>query len=1227
MYKILSFLIFFAQINIFVSAQDYFFNSYTTSQGLSQNTVYCIAQDSLGFMWFGTQDGGLNKFNGVDFSNFQENNNLSNTLSSNDVSSIVEYEKGILFISTWGKGLNVFNTITNHFDVVSKLDSFNNKPIISDDYIQCLFLDKTKNIWIGTRSGGIVKYNHKTKSSIIYKHKPNKNSLCNNRVWSVCEDNNKNIWIGTSDGLSMLDLITETFLNYNQTSGIIGSTIRAVFCDENNILWIGSEKGLNRFNIKNNTIITHNPYFGNNKTFSVNKIFKDSYGNLWIGTFESGLMLYNDLTDTFTSYKYDPALRSSLTHNDIRDIYEDYSHNLWIATRGGGINKIRLKPDIFKAYKHDPNNKNSLSNNRITGIIETKPKELYITTSISGLNIYNQETNLFSHIQHNPNNESGLSSNTLQGLYKDKYDNVWIGTWNKGVNIYNQKTQSFSYLKSNLTDTNSISNNEISFITADYKENIWIGTKSGLNKYNPKTNNNTRYFNDFNNPNSISSNVINIIYEGKDSNLWIGTQNGLNKYNNIDNSYTRYFKTTEKGSISNNNILSIYQDNKNNLWIGTRSGLNLFQPKTNSFLNYNIGETASENIICSILEDDISNLWISKITGICCFNTTSKTYINYDFNTAERNNDFYEMSNLKTSWGELFFGGSNGIHSFYPNKITPETFRHSTVIEDFVIINKKYNELFPNDSNINYKKSIYLKYKQSTFTVIFASLEYSNPIQHKYRYKLVGFDKDWNYVSNQRTARYTNLSPGHYKLLYNSSNSNGIFNTDSNILEIYIKPPFWKTIWFYALCISITLFLIILFINLRERTLKREKAILEKKVQIRTSHIEQQKEEILSQSEELQKLSIVASETDNPVAILDKETNFEWVNNAFIKKYNFNLEELIELRGKSILTAASNEKTKEKAKLCIKTKKPVSFDSFEYNKQQEKIYIKTTLTPLLNKNNEIKKIIAIDVDITDLIEAQEIIELKNSDIISSIMYAKRIQDSVVSSFESFQKTFPESFLLNLPKDIVSGDFFWFTKIDNKIFIALADCTGHGVPGAFMSIIGVFYLNQILKIKNILEPNQILNRLNQRILETLSHPETNHMSTDGMDIAILCIDLENMSLTYSGANHPLYIGKNDIVTQYSGDRMPIGLYQKNFSFCNKTIPINKNDLLYCSSDGIVDQFGGKFGKKFKSHKFQTLLSHVQNEPVNIQKEKIFQSFTNWKGKNEQVDDILIMGLKI
>ncbi len=260
---------------------------------------------------------------------------------------------------------------------------------------------------------------------------------------------------------------------------------------------------------------------------------------------------------------------------------------------------------------------------------------------------------------------------------------------------------------------------------------------------------------------------------------------------------------------------------------------------------------------------------------------------------------------------------------------------------------------------------------------------------------------------------------------------------------------------------------------------------------------------------------------------------------------------------------------------------------------------------------------------------KEEIEEQKKHIMDSIYYARRIQNAILPAFSQIEKHLKNYFILYLPKDIVSGDFYWMNECDGLFMMAAVDCTGHGVPGAFMSIVGNNQLNYAVNVKKARKAGTILDELNQGVISTLNENKNDSSIKDGMDMALCVFDFKAKKVEFAGANNPLILIRDNTVIKYKGDRFPIGAFEGNAQqlFRNTEIDLVEGDCLYLSSDGYADQFGGPDNKKFMFRRYEELLLEVHSLSLEKQKEILYNRFSEWRGKNDQVDDILVIGIKV
>ncbi len=1291
------------------------FQHLSLEQGLSQGTVYDIVQDTYGFIWFVTEDG-LNRYDGYEFRKYYYAHNNPKGISYKRLYSLLIDREGELWIGTLDGGLDKYNRATDDFTVY-KHDK-NNTNSISANVIQCLMQDNEGYIWIGTVEGGLNKFDKKTQKFVNWKNIPdNENSLTHNIVRSVKQDAEGYIWVATSGGLNRFDKKTNRFVRFkhnpDDANSLSDDELNNIFIDREDNIWIGSAKGgLDKFNKRTNQFehFKNNP--DNAETIlsnQVTRIFEDSKGDLWVGTFAglSRLTKENRAAGKFINYLFNPNDPYSLSNNYIRSIYEDRAGILWFGTYQDGVNKFD-RNTRFVHYKNHVGNANSLINNSIRGFCSDLNGTVWIATYGDGFEKFDANTEIFKHYKHNKQNNNSLSEDILNSIVCDSEGFLWIGTQGGGLDKFDPRTEKFTHFKNDKQNHNSLSNNFVKSVFIDKSNIVWICTSGGgLNRFDRASNTFTHYVNDKNDPTSLADDKLNCITEASEGFLWIGTANkGVEKFDKQTGKFVHFRHSNDDStSLSANRVFSIYISKTAKpecVLVGTAGGgINRIDIKTNKITCYTRLDGLANDIIYGILEDNAGNYWLSTNYGISRFNplTTSKEHLfkNYDTKDGLQSNAFNEGAYFKAADGALYFGGVNGFNIFHPEKLKENTNIPPVFITDFRIFNESV--LLGANScltkNILETDNIELSYKDYIFSFEFAALDYSNPERNDYLYMMEGFDKEWNMTDGtRRYATYTNLEPGDYTFKVKGSNNDGLWNPKAVEVKIKVVPPIWRTWWFRISSFLLVISLVFFYIRSKIRSLQKAKDILEQKVKERTAEIRQQKEEILSQSEqmeianrELEKLSIVASETDNAVSIFDSNCDLEWVNAGYTKMFGYTLTEISRGEKLNFIKGSSNENIKEIINTCITQKKSISYESKSITKEGKKIWVQTTLNPIFDDFGKLKKLIAIDSDISIIKQAEqeilkkneeimaqkETLQRQNEDIKGSIRYAKTIQNAILPNQNAFDPYF-ESFIIYRPKDIVSGDFYWFTEVIAKseelvvkseelrvkreelrstnevehsslftphsslfaphssLFIAVADCTGHGVPGAFMSMIGSRLLMEIVNEMRIYDPAEILTILDKNIKIALKQNESDNQ--DGMDIGLCRFEKQGEThhkLTFSGAKQSiLYVKQNDgEISMIKGNRKIIGgsrISRNKESFTNQEVILQKDDLIYLFSDGIIDQNNSE-RKRYGTLRFLTTLKSVIKMPLDIQKQMIETDLEAYQKNESQRDDITLIGLKL
>ncbi|MDB5210066.1 MAG: sensor signal transduction histidine kinase [Sediminibacterium sp.] len=822
-------------------------NRLGTSNGLSQGHVSAIVKDRKGFMWFAT-DGGVNKYDGYNFTIYKHNSDVPSSLQNNFVYDIIEDRAGNLWMGTAG-GLDKFDR---------KADTFTHYTLADGGIlvVKDIFQDSKNRIWLGTTSG-LYLFDPVKGHFTAHRHEATGNSISNDIVYRIEESRNGSLWIATKDGLNIFNPETRQFACYRNEPGnkksISSSWLKTVYRDSKNNMWIGTQGGgIALVNQADNSFnnFTHND--ADPRSINHNDILcfaEDNKGNLLVGTENGGISVFDYNTGYFTHHVNDLANENSLSNNSIYCIYRDDIKNLWVGTWSGGVNFLPFYGNKFALYKQEPGNSNSISSSIILGINGDGAGNVWIGTDGGGLNRFDRKKKTFTHYLHDNNNNNSISNNYVLSVIEAEPGILAIGYHRGGFDLFNTKTGVFTHHRPDKNNSNSLADASVITVYKDRAGSLWLCTwGGGLDMYNMKTQTFTHCKNNPADPGSINSNFVYGVHEDNAGNLWVSTETGLNVLNRKTNRFTHYVHdAANKNSISHNVTESVRSDGAGNTWVATSSGLNVFDPKINGFRSFTQKDGLADNMIHDLLEDNHGNLWISSNQGLTKFDPATKSARNYNPSDGLQGNEFKSRCAYQAPDGEMFFGGANGLNVFYPDSITDNTFIPPVFITGFQVFNKPV-VTDPTGKGllkepISETKEITLSYRESVFTFEFSALNFTLPEKNQYAYKLEGFDKDWNYVGNKRTATYTNLDPSEYVFHVMASNNDGVWNKTGTSIKIIITPPFWLTWWFKTLAFLAVVGCIFAFYKFRTRNIQQQNRKLEKQVEERTFEEKQARKE------------------------------------------------------------------------------------------------------------------------------------------------------------------------------------------------------------------------------------------------------------------------------------------------------------------------------------------------------------------------------------------------
>lgn len=1005
-------------------------------------------------------------------------------------------------------------------------------------------------------------------------------------VFDIIQDENDYVWMGTRDGVSRFD--GTSFQNFTIEDGLAPNGVRVIYQDSLNQLWFGhTGGGVSIYNGREFHVFTQPEELFNS---DITSISIDIRGDLWITTELSGTARISGIGKRLVDSEYELYIGDKLSDR----VFDSY------ITRDGSI--FFVTDAFLKKYLPERNQFEGFSPDGIptffliTCMFEDSREDLWFGTYNGGLYHYTSKTDSFRVYDV----RDGLSSNWISTISEDHHGNIWVGTWGGGITLFNEDGLKV------YDESNGLPDLFIRAIQEDMEGNILIGTnENGLVLFKGE------YFVSWFESDGLPDEQATAMILDSNREYWVGTGKGLSRFT-PGASEGKHFSLFPK--MKGYPIRMLKEDSKKRLWIGTDSDgvftLNLesekfsYEPGLNSYIS-SLTTTAIET-------DDRGLVWVGTLDGL----------VSYDYDTRETGY-YTQTSGLKANLIEsLFFDGdrlwigteNKGLSYMMNDSIYPldlnENFTARCMAMD------KENRLWVGTQArgvivIDPQKEIIVRTLRESDGLL------ANLI------KLIEVDEENNvYVG---TNKGLNILDRDRDLLLTYNHRNGFAGIETNHNAVFAEPGGY--IWFGTV-----------------DGLIRYNPLLERKINlVPLTHITGLRVNLESR-EMTDNLNLRHNENNIIIDYISIS-----LTNPDAVMYRIMMEGADDdwrpVTRQTTVTYPSMAPGKYSFKVLARNgdgiwdQVPVTY-TFRIKPPFYKtwwfmliigiaaitgliVYIRVRERNLIRE----KKILEEKVrERTAVVTAQkEELAAKNKDITDSIRYAKRIQFATLPPEIPFRDTF----VLFKPKDIVSGDFYWLDIIEGIEFLAAVDCTGHGVPGALMSVIGSNMLNKIVREKRIYKPSEILNHLNTEVIYTLKAQEDGKAIYDGMDLALIAWHPEKRILEYAGGYNPLVLIRKGEIEEVKADRFSIGRsaeVSNEKQFTNHELEMGEGDSMYIFSDGYADQFGGDFGKKFKSKPMKELFHNIHEKPAEEQKSILFSTIEAWRGELEQVDDILIIGRK-
>ncbi|MEO9477154.1 MAG: two-component regulator propeller domain-containing protein [Cyclobacteriaceae bacterium] len=828
------------------------FEHYGVEDGLVQSSANAMIQDHEDMLWVGTF-GGLCSFDGYDFRSFQHVPQDSTTLSENVVWDLLLDSDKSLWAGT-KSGLSRLNRRTNTFDNFYILDPWLGKGTLA---IKALLETSDGKLLIGTEGKGVYQFIRNTGVFSPLTYLPN-----DLKVSDMAEDSQGRVYLTTENkGLFVIDQ-NEQAISFREEGWLSETALWTIFIDKKDLLWIGTDtKGVIVGKAGGYDFIIEDKLL-NKASCKVQAITQGTDGRIWVGTGTQGVYVYDPDNGETNQFKQEPGKASTLHDNNVTQIIVSSNENVFIGFYLNGLDKVTAVP--FSNFRHNPRDNTSLSDDHVFTIYNDRSDQMWFGTFGGGLNrMLDSENGKFKHYRHKPDDPQTISHDWVRSIYEDSRGNFWVATWGGGLNLMNRQEGTFTRFN-DYRDKNgeTFSLNIITCIYEDDQQRLWLGTYgAGIDVFSLEDGTISHIKNDDNNPNSLSDDHITSIFQIKRK-MYIGTYGGgLNEYDLGDSTFRRYIpERSTLHSISDYKVLNIFDESQEPyMWITTLGGgLNQFFPEQGTFVSYTMKDGLSDNHVLGLLRQPNGSYWISTNNGLNHFDPQESTFRAYGQSDGLSGIDFSLSAYAKDAKGKFYFGGRQGVTSFYPDQVKPRADFAKMKLHMAKIDGKEIFDL--NELKVDYGDRVQFQY---------AAVNPLKPDKISYAYRLIGLNDLWRDMGSIRQIEFATLRPGDYELQVRCGNEEGQWSNDFVSASFTVTPPWYLTWWFR---IGLVLFMFLSAIGYyfnRVNRLKSRQKFLEETVAIRTSelkHANEEQKRLESFKDSL--VNMVAHDLKNPLVTI-----------------------------------------------------------------------------------------------------------------------------------------------------------------------------------------------------------------------------------------------------------------------------------------------------------------------------------------------------------------------
>jgi ligand-binding sensor domain-containing protein/serine phosphatase RsbU (regulator of sigma subunit) len=1068
-----------------------------------------------------------------------------------------------------------------NFSTFSKLQG------LTHGNIPAMLEDSDGNVWLGTYGGGVSRYDGKN-----FTHYTEAQGLSNNVVLSMAQDTKGDIWIGTNGGgLTCYDGLQ--FAHYGAASGLGNTVVHCMMEDSRGRMWFGTGGGgAVSYDGKNFTRYTAQTGLGHGVVLCM---MEDRNGRIWFGTEGGGVVCLDGDRFIRLDEKTFPALRT------VRAMAQDAEGHIWFATLDSGA--MRYDGRALVQFGEQE----GMISNSLVAILQDRFGHLWFASNVKGVCSYDGQ--YFKHYTEN----DGLSLNGVRSLMEDRSGNLWIGTWGLGVSKYDGRM--FTYL----TTSEGLSHKLITNMVEDKDGAIWLATGGGgVSRYDGKA------LHHLTEKEGLCGNILLSQLATRDGSLWFGTYgNGACRYDG-----KHFTHITANDGLGGNDVRCMVEDTAGRIWFGlSGGGVSCYDGKR--FTRYTIDQGLGSNDVRSVIQDSQGRIWFGTMgAGAVCLNNGRMT--RYDVSEGKTANDVLSITEDRE--GQLWLGTNGGgavcIDGQRSMRLTEHHGLSNNVVQN-IIQDRKGNLWFGTRFGLN---RLDLG-EQQRIKAHWENAAMDGTALGKMAFRQYGYDEGFIAIGVNGGRSLHEARDG--SIWIGANDRLSIHHPEGDLPDT-LAPNIRLT--------GIALFNEAVDWSSLEHA-KDSTLLLKNGVSVGNFRFDGLSRWYnlpnglsLAHTNNYLTFSFIGITMNRP-----KRVRYQYMLEGIDANWSAITDRTEAPYGNlphgsytfHVKAMNSEGLWSQPLAYTFTIRPPWWMTWWAYAAYVILLvgsigyYIRWREKALKARQRELEQ--TVEERTHEVMEEKQLVEAKNREILDSIAYAKRIQSTILPPERAFRTLLQDSFVLYLPKDIVAGDFYWLETVDGdgRIFLAACDCTGHGVPGALVSVVCHNALNKSLREFGSRTPARILDKAGELVIADFNkNMDANDEVKDGMDASVCAFDPATGKMTWAGANSPLVLIRDgQEVVEVKADKQPVGHSDKRKPYTDHEFQLKKGEVFYLITDGFADQFGGDSNRKFQKAKLRELLFSIHDMPMEQQRSTLLATFERWRGANEQVDDVTIIGVRV